>query len=314
MSKPGDARNAGGPGPRGPGDALGYGAYKAVWLAFAVLPRCVCLAAGSGLGRLAYRLDRRHREIALGNLAVAFGRERPPAERADIARRSLAGFGRVLADILKMMHYSRARVLRLVTIEGAEHMAASLAKGKGALAFSAHFGHWELVSAALSEMGTFRPLARVLDNPHIERDVLRFRTRMGAAVIDKLGASRPVLKALRRNEIVTIMIDQNVLRSQAVFVDFFGKAAATTPGLAFFHLTTGAPLVPFFSYPTPGGRYIFRCLPPLEFTPGPDRAADVLNITGVCTKIIEHEIRDHPELWLWIHKRWNTRPAAEVSF
>ena len=296
-----------------PSNILGYGAYKAASLAFALLPRRFCLAAGAGLGRFAYRLDRRHREIALGNLAVAFGSERPPAERAAIARRSLAGFGRVLADILKMMHYSRARVLSLITIEGTEHMAAALAGGKGVLAFSAHFGHWELASAAVSEMGSFRPLVRVLDNPLIERDLLRFRNRMGAAVIDKLGASRPVLKALRRNEIVTILIDQNVLRSQAVFVDFFGKAAATTPGLAFFHLTTGAPLVPFFSYPAPGGRYVFRCFPPLEFPPGPDRAADVLKITGICTKMIEHEIRDHPELWLWIHKRWNTRPAAEVS-
>lgn len=293
--------------------AIAYGAFKAVSLAFAVLPRRICLGLGTGLGRLAYRLDRRHREIALGNLAIAFGDERTPAERAAIARASLAGFGRVLADVLKMMHYSRARVRRLVTVEGAEHMAAALAKGKGVLAFTAHFGHWELASAVVSESGVFRPLARALDNPRIERDLHRFRARMGAAVIDKLGASRPVLKALRRNEIVTILIDQNVLRSQAVFVDFFGKAAATTPGLAFFHLTAGAPLVPIFSYPAPGGRYVFRYYPPLEFAPGPDKAADVLKITSVCTKMIEHEIRGHPELWLWIHKRWNTRPAAEVS-
>lgn len=295
------------------GDVLGYGAYKAISLAFALLPRRLCLAAGAGLGRLAFRLDRRHREIALGNLAVAFGKERKPAELEAIARRSLAGFGRVLADVLKMMRTSRSHILSLVTIEGAEHMAAALAKGRGVLAFSAHFGHWELASAVVSEAGTFRPLVRVLDNPLIERDLLRFRTRMGAAIIDKLAASRPVLKALRRNEIVTILIDQNVLRSQAVFVDFFGKAAATTPGLAFFHLTTGAPIVPFFAYPAPGRRYVFRYLPPLEYAPGGDREADVLKITGICTKMIEHEIRGHPELWLWIHKRWNTRPAEEVS-
>lgn len=296
-----------------PGDALGYGAFKAIALVFALLPRSVCLAAGATLGRLAYRIDRRHREIALGNLTVAFGKERSPAELDGIARRSLEGFGRVIADILKMMRYSRARVLRLVTIEGAEHMASALAKGRGVLAFTAHFGHWELASAVISEAGPFRPLVRILDNPLIERDLLRFRTRMGAAVIDKLGASRPVLKALRRNEIVTILIDQNVLRSQAVFVDFFGKTAATTPGLAFFHLTTGAPIVPFFIHPAPGRRYVFRYLPPLEFAAGPDRGADVLKITGICTKMIEHEIRHCPEQWLWIHKRWNTRPAEEVS-
>jgi len=294
------------------GDLIGYGAFKAAALAFALLPRPVCLAAGAGLGRLVYRIDRKHREIALRNLAVAFANERPPAELDAIGRLSLASFGRVLADVLKMTRYSRARVRSLVTVEGAEHLAAALAEGKGVLAFTAHFGQWEIASAVISEAGPFRPLVRVLDNPLIERDILRFRTRMGASVIDKLGAGRPVLKALRRNEIVTILIDQNVLRSQAVFVDFFGRTAGTTPGLAVFHLLTGAPIVPFFVHPAPGGRYVFRYLPPLAFEPGPDREADVLKITGVCTKMIEHEIRRRPELWLWIHKRWNTRPAEEV--
>lgn len=291
--------------------ALGFAAYKAVSAAFAVLPRRLCRAAGGGLGRLAFRLDRKHRGIALANLAIAFGRERTPEELTAVARDSFVRFGRVLADILKMARYSRARVLSLVAAEGRENLEAALAKGKGALIFTGHFGNWEVANAVVSGIGPFRVIARALDNPHLEKDLLRFRTRLGSEVINKFGASRPILQALGRNEIVAILIDQNVLRSQAVFVDFFGKPAATTPGLAAFHLKTGAPLVPLFVDSLPGGRYRVRILPPLEFQPAGRRDEDVLKITGICTKMIEHEIRRSPEQWLWVHKRWNTRPAEE---
>ena len=292
-------------------DALGFAVYKTVSTIFSVLPRRLCLAAGGGLGRLAFRLDRRHREIALSNLALAFGRERTPAEMTAVARESFVRFGRVLADILKMARYSRAKVLGLVTTEGRENLEAALAKGKGALIFTAHFGNWEVANAVVSEVGPFRVIARALDNPYLEKDLFRFRTRLGSDVINKFGASRPILQALGRNEIVAILIDQNVLRSQAVFVDFFGKAAATTPGLAAFHLKTEAPLVPLFVDPAPGNRYRLRILPPLEFLSRGRRDEDVLKITQICTKMIEHEIRRTPEQWLWIHRRWNTRPAEE---
>jgi KDO2-lipid IV(A) lauroyltransferase len=293
------------------GDALGLAAYKAVSAAFALLPRRLCRTAGGGLGRLAFRIDRKHRGIALANLVIAFGRERTPEELTAVARESFVRFGRVLADILKMARYSRARVLSLVTTEGRENLEAALAKGKGALIFTGHFGNWEVANAAVSEIGPFRVIARALDNPHLEKDLLRFRTRLGSEVINKFGASRPILQALGRNEIVAILIDQNVLRSQAVFVDFFGKPAATTPGLAAFHLKTGAPLVPLFVDSAPGGRYRVRILPPLYFPAPGRRDEDVLKITQICTKMIEHEIRRSPEQWLWVHKRWNTRPAEE---
>jgi KDO2-lipid IV(A) lauroyltransferase len=290
---------------------LGFAAYKTVSATFAVLPRRLCRAAGGGLGRLAFRLDWKHRGIALANLAIAFGRERTAEELTAVARESFVRFGRVLADILKIARYSRARVLSLVAAEGRENLEAALAKGKGALIFTGHFGNWEVANAVVSGIGPFRVIARALDNPHLEKDLLRFRTRLGSEVINKFGASRPILQALGRNEIVAILIDQNVLRSQAVFVDFFGKPAATTPGLAAFHLKTGAPLVPLFVDSLPGGRYRVRILPPLEFQPAGRRDEDVLKITGICTKMIEHEIRRSPEQWLWVHKRWNTRPAEE---
>jgi KDO2-lipid IV(A) lauroyltransferase len=137
--------------------------------------------------------------------------------------------------------------------------------------------------------------------------------KLGAGIINKFGAARPILQALGRNEIVAVLIDQNVLRSQAVFVDFFGKAAATTPSLAAFHLKTGAPLVPIFVHPGRSGRYVVKIREPLSVPSSGSMEEDVLKITQLCTKIIEHEIRQNPELWFWVHKRWNTRPVDEVT-
>ena len=118
---------------------------------------------------------------------------------------------------------------------------------------------------------------------------------------------------MARKEAVGILIDQNVLRREAVFVDFFGKQAATTPALAFFHLRTGAPIVPMYCLPSPGNRYRFRFEPPVEIALSGEESEDVLKITAVCTKMIEHVIRRQPELWLWIHKRWQSRPLNETS-
>jgi len=296
-----------------PGDFAGYAAYKALTLALFILPRTLALAAGRGLGLLAFRLDRKHRHIALDNLNIALGKERTERERRAIAMASFRHIGQVLADILKAAHYSREKILRLVTMEGRHHLESALAQGRGVLLFTAHFGNWEFGTAPLANIGPLRVIARAMDNPLLEKDLARLRAKFGAGVIYKIGAAKPILKALGHNEIVAILIDQNVLRSQAVFVDFFGKTAGTTPGLAAFHLKTGAPLVPVFVYPAPRGRYIMKIQEPLVFPPGGPMEEDVLKITQICTKIIEHEIRRRPELWFWVHKRWNTRPANEVT-
>lgn len=289
---------------------IAFLAYRALATALFFLPRALVLFLGEKLGLLAYRLDRRHRDIALANLAVAFGKDKSPAERAAIARASFANIGRVTLDIVKFTHYSRERIRGLVAVEGREHLEKACAAGKGVLVFTAHFGNWEASIARLSEFGPFSAIARTLDNRFIDRDLRRLRTKMGAAMIDKMGAGRPILKALARRGIVGLVVDQNVLRSQAVFVDFFGKPAASTPSLAAFHLKTGAPLVPFFCVPR-GRGYVVKIGLPFETRDAGRGEAAVLKTTQICTKMIEDEIRRAPGYWLWLHKRWNTRPADE---
>ncbi len=294
------------------GDWPGYLAYLAVSSILFFLPRRAVLALGRGLGLLLFRLSARHRRIALDNLEIAFGREKTAGERLAIARAAFGHFGRVTLETIKFAHYSRTHVLDLIEIEGREHLERALARGKGVLAFTAHYGNWETLVAALSPMGTLHVIARHLDNRLIDRRLTAVRTRMGGGVIDKIGASRPILRALKSGGIMGILIDQNVLRSEAVFVDFFGRQAATTPGPAFFHILTGAPLVPVFCRPR-GSAFRCKILPPLDIPLSGRRADDVLKITQICTKIIEDEIRGEPEWWLWMHKRWNARPVGETN-
>jgi Kdo2-lipid IVA lauroyltransferase/acyltransferase len=290
---------------------LEYGAFRVFMFFFAVLPRSWCLKLGRALGTLTYRCDRHHRNIALANLRQAFGREKGPVELRAIARDSFRRFGETVADLFKLFPWKPANIAALIDVEGGENLADAVALGKGVLLFSAHIGNWEIGSPVISKAGKFSVIARALDNPFLDRALLRFREGMGARVIYKQQAAKKVLQALRDREIVAILVDQNVLRREAVFVDFFGRPAGTTPALGAFHLRTGAPLLPVFCVPAAAGRYRLRILPPVAFVPGEDVGAAVLKITGICTKIIETAIREDPSSWLWVHDRWRSRPKDE---
>jgi len=300
-------------GPVSAATVAAYLLYKIFATFIAILPRGFALGLGRATGWIAYHLDSRHRMIALSNLAQAFGTSLPPAERAKIALRSYMNFVRSLFDGLKTASWNQPRLMTLFDVEGGENLDRAAATGRGVLLFTAHFGNWEMIIPPIADRMKFLIIARALDNPLIDRDVERARTRRGATIINKFGAGRPVLRALARKESVGILIDQNVLRREAVFVDFFGKPAATTPALAFFHLRTGAPIVPMFCLPSRGNRYRFVFGPPLETALSGGEEEDVLKITAICTKMIEETIRRHPDLWLWVHKRWQSRPLNEKS-
>ena len=285
--------------------------FKILKGVFALLPRRLCLRIGRLAGSVFFRLDGRHRRLALRNLATAFGTDKTAAERRAIARCSFRHFGAVTADVLKLFHLSAARTLALLEVEGEANLTRALAAGRGALLATGHLGNWEVAAAAISRLGKLNVIARRLDNSALERELLGLRRRLGATVIYKKEAARRVLEALRAGEIVAILIDQNVLRREGVFVDFFGRPASTTPGLAAFHLRTRAPIVPAFCRPTAGDTYRIVIHPPLDLPAAGPPEADVLKITQTLTKIIETEVRRTPEFWLWFHDRWRSRPQDE---
>jgi KDO2-lipid IV(A) lauroyltransferase len=276
-----------------------------------ILPRKVCLALGRLLGRTVFCFDRKHRGIAFKNLHIAFGEKISRTDKTRIAKSSFEHFGKALFDIIKFSSLPKEKTEALLSIGGEEHVQKALEKGKGALVLTAHYGNWELGIISLSKLGEFNVIARALDIKRLENELLAIRESFGAKVIYKHEATRHTLRALKENRIVAILIDQNVLHDQAIFVDFFGKLAGTTPALATFHLRTGAPIIPAFCFPTSSRGYHTQLLEGLEFPSTGDHSADVQHITQTCTKIIEDQIRYKPEYWLWFHDRWRTQPKIQ---
>lgn len=287
--------------------------FQMINFCFFFLPRKAALSGGRLFGSLFYAFDRKHRRIALTNLETAFGSAPSISEQKRIARKAFCHFGEVIFDLIKISHLKKKKRLELVSLEGAEHLRSALKERKGALLFSSHYGNWEVAPLLLSQFGPLNVIARPLDNSLLEKKLLKLRTDLGARVIYKRQATRQVIRALRANEMVAILIDQNVLRSQAVFVEFFGKEAATTPSLATFFLRTKAPLIPVFCTLTSDHTYHIQVLEPLSFAPGKESSQDVLKITQVSTKIIENQIRANPDCWLWFHNRWKTRPEIKTE-
>jgi KDO2-lipid IV(A) lauroyltransferase len=292
---------------------LEYAAVMAARGTTRMLPMGAAIAAGTLLGRAFHAVDSTHRRLALQNLEAAFP-ARPAAERAAIARDMFAHFGRLLTVLLKFSTMTPAQMLARVEFEGEERVRTAHALGRGVLLFTGHFGYWEinaLVHAlALQPMAV---LARPLDNPRLHALLEEVRGRTGNSVIYRRGAVRRVLRALAANQAVAVLIDQHIQTADAVYVDFFNRPAATTSALAALALRTGAPVIPVFALPLPGGR--FRMV--YEHAVDPPRADDpdaLRDFTQRCTDVLEMYVRRYPGLWLWMHRRWREAgtPGADA--
>jgi KDO2-lipid IV(A) lauroyltransferase len=288
-------------------------AFRLLLLVARVVPRRVLLGAGALAGRCGYHLDARHRRVALENVRAVYGPHLDARGARSIVRGSWRHFGRITFDSLSFPRFDRSAVGRIVRYRGLEHIRDAYAKGRGVLLFSGHFGHWELI--ALMQGFLDLPLAlvaRPLDNPRLEQLLARFRGLSGNRVIYKRNAVREILRELRRGGGVAIVLDQDA-RGEGVFVPFFGRSASTTPTLALVALRTGAAVVPTYSVPHEDGTYTVVYEPEVRITAEGDLDEDVRRITAVCTGHIERWVREYPELWLWMHRRWKTRPPGEPS-
>jgi KDO2-lipid IV(A) lauroyltransferase len=201
-------------------------------------------------------------------------------------------------------------MLRRVDVEGEERARHAHDKGRGVLYFTGHFGYWEMHAIAHAlRVSPVAVLARPLDNPRLHTMLERIRTRTGNSVIYRQRAIRIVLRELAVNRGIALLIDQHLHTPDAVYVDFFRRPAATTSSLAALALRTGAPVVPVFALPAPGGRYRLIYEHPVP-PPREDSADAVREFTQRCTDVLEMYVRRHPELWLWMHRRWRERDPA----
>jgi KDO2-lipid IV(A) lauroyltransferase len=267
--------------------------------------------AGARLGRLAHRLDAKHRNVALDNLARAFP-SRSAAEREALTLQVFEHFGSLLLELLKFGTLTRDEMVALCDVEGEDRLRQAYRHGRGVLIFTGHFGNWEMHGLVQGiRVEPLSVLARPLDNPLLHDALERIRTRTGNSVIYRQGALRKVFRELAQNHAVAMLIDQHLL-TDTVQVDFFGRTAATTSALAALALRTGAPVVPVFALPIDEGRYRLIYEHPVA-PPDSDSPDAIREFTQRCTDVLEMYVRRYPERWLWMHRRWREQPASAAG-
>jgi KDO2-lipid IV(A) lauroyltransferase len=266
------------------------------------------LALAERVGRCWFDLGGRRVGYALTNLRVAFP-ELDEAQRREIGRRSYVHFAWNLVEWARSADWGPEDLLARVAIDGLEHARAALAGGRGGLVLSLHMGNFELAIRTVPLLGipataTGRPMA----NPRLWRRVVRGRGATGAELIDVRGGAPEMLRALRANRLVAVMIDQYARRAHAVLAPLFGARCQTSAGIATLALRTGAPVIPFFVVREAPGRHRGTFLAPIEMPHTGDRRADIALGTARCNAVIENLIRKYPEQWWWAHRRFRNSP------
>ncbi len=275
------------------------------------LPHRVTRGVCAVLAELCYRLWPRLRRVGLLNLRMAFP-EWDDRRRHRVLSRLFRGFGRMLADFSHFPKLTRGNIERLIIYDGFENFSRAREQGKGVLFLTAHFGNWELSSFAHGLYGyPLNFLVRELDNPQLDAFINRYRCLSGGRAIEKREAAREVLRAFQRGEAVGILADQNMLRSEGVFVDFFGRPACTTTAPARLARKLDAPIVlGLVIWDDKLKKYRLR-FDSVEWIKRDDPEEEILVNTANFTRLLEDYIRRYPDQWLWVHRRWKTRPAGE---
>jgi KDO2-lipid IV(A) lauroyltransferase len=289
--------------------------YAPVWLLakfLGLLPRPAARVIGIGIGRAVYRLHRRLRRVGMRNLELAMP-ELPVGERKKILKGVFTTLGRQLADFALLPRMTSGNVSELVTYCGLEHYLQARDRGRGVLFVTAHLGGWEIGSYAHSLYGyPIRIVIRELDNQRLNRFVDRYRTAAGNKTFGKQDFARGLLAAMRAGETVGILMDTNMTPPQGVFVPFFDITACTASGLARVALKTDASVVPGFTiWDAAARKYCIHFEPALQLIRTGDDEQDTITNTALFTLVIEQYVRRYPDQWLWVHRRWKSRPQGE---
>lgn len=259
------------------------------------------------VAEIGYRLSLKHRLIALYNLRRSFP-DKKLEEIVKIAKKSYRSFSFVTAEFFDIPYLNKSNLHRWISIEGLDNYKQACAEEKGVLLFGAHFGNWEIGNAALAVMTQpFIFVYRILDSPLLEKVITGVRSSYGNISLSKENTMRKMIRLLKNGATINLLIDQNVAWYGGVFVDFFGRKACTTSGLALLASHTEAPVLPAFTRRLPNGKYLLEIGKKVEIIASGNREADVLINTQNFTRIIEEQIRKYPEQWFWVHQRWKTK-------
>jgi KDO2-lipid IV(A) lauroyltransferase len=268
----------------------------------------LAMRAGKGLGLLFYHVDKRHRKVTLENLKAAYGAKLNAAEVERIARNCFQNLGLSVVEMIRWPKMDQKEFVQNISVEGMEHYREAVRKGRGLVFIGAHFGNWELLGIAISILFQKGYLvARKLDNPYIHHKIEQIRTSAGNRVINKNDAFWEMIKLLKKGELVGVLMDQNVDRREGVFAPFFGRPACTNKGLAMIVLKTKTPMVPIFMVRQPNGRHRIIVKPEIPLVQTGNLKNDIRQNTVHINLAIEEMVRQYPEQWLWMHRRWKTQ-------
>ncbi|MBI4481650.1 MAG: lysophospholipid acyltransferase family protein [Acidobacteria bacterium] len=296
-------------------DFLGYMTVRWVVAFLGLLSHPWALAVAHGISDVVFFLDARHRRVALRNLELAFphwDRRR----RRKVARCSFRNMGRLVVEVSRFPRLRPSNIGQHVLYDdhqGLENILRPMREGRGILVLTGHIGPWELMPFAHALHGY--PLSfvvRPLDNAYLDRFLDRRRCLSGNVTIPKRDSLKKILAALQRGEAVGFLVDQNSTPNEGVFVPFFGRSACTTTGLTRLALRTGAAVIPAYILKEPDReQYRIVVQPEVPLVRSGHKERDVVENTARFTRILEEIIRQHPECWLWGHRRWKTRPPED---
>lgn len=289
--------------------------YAFAWTAvksLGLLPRPVARFVGARLAAFAFLFHRPLRRAAVFNLQLAFPNANE-TERRRMIRGMVRQLGWLAAEFSQFPKYKPQNIERVVMLDGAENFDAARRRGKGVLFLTGHMSAWELSSFAHALYGhPLHFLVRPQTNQRLDRLINSYRCLSGNQPIEKNRSARAILKVLGQGGTVGILADVNTILEEGVFVNFFGIPASTTSGLARIALRTDAAVVPgFLFWDEQRRKYRLRFEPAVELSRTGDEEADVRENTARFTRMIEEQVRSHPEQWLWVHKRWKARPPGE---
>ena len=287
---------------------IAYGVIDKSTRAIGLIPRRLSFFIGNFLGQLWFCFDKRHRHVALDNLTHAFGDKMTPVEIKRLARQVFRNVAQIIFEIGWSMQLPDEDFNTFFSVDGLSNLHTAQKKQKGVLLLTAHMGNWEFLPITAAMIGLQAgTIYRPLDFLPLEQFVKYIRTRFGAKVIPKRHSTRTILKSLKHEESVGILLDQSTHRGKGVFVDFFGRRTCTNKGLALLALKTGAPVIPVFQVREKLG---FRAnfLPEVPLIKTGDITKDVEANTLQYTRVIETFIRRYPDQWFWVHRRWKVEP------
>ena len=296
---------------------LEYAIARGLLSGLGMLPRPLSIGLGRLLGQIAFLLPTRLRRTGERNLEIAFP-ELSRKEKRRLLRGCFDNLGRMLGEVSHFPRLTRDRLRSMIDYDqvGLAHLREAENARRGVIFLTGHLGSWEILSFGWSALEyPINFLVRPMDNPRIEAMIEKIRTRFGNRPIDKQSAAREALRVLREGGTLGILSDLNTQTREGVFVPFFGVPACTTAGIATLALKTDAVVIPTVAvWDRRQRKYFFHGDPPIELVRTGDREKDVEANTARFAAAMERLIRLYPDQWLWIHKRWNTRPAGEANF